>query len=766
MPPLRCAFLSLLPLLLVSCGRGGSTEASLPRLEHLRLAPVGSPDLPGITQEALTPRPEWHQRGRSINAETAPKGAGGELAFDEGAALPGGKGEDVFLEIPGPIDTRRFNRVAVRGIFEGQFELHLQLEGGPAAPFRPPALSTRNQSTPQTLVFDLGSQRGRRTPFEQMRILVRGPRRAFTLQGIDLISIPDHLTLPALDGPPAVVSIGPQARAAQGLPPSLPAECRFTVESAGEHLAFAAGIPPRLRPTGGAPEVVVELFDAGGEKLHGFQPFHLNLAGEGPQWREGDIALDPWIGRSLRAVFTYRCDAPYPGLAAVGDLRLWRRGEKAPLVLLISTDTLRADHLRTMDLGVEIDTPALDALASQGLLFTRAWSSTNVTSPSHVAMLTGIPPRDTRLVSNQDRLADEARTLGEVYHDAGWRTLFVASVRHLGPRGTDISQGFDRVFTPTAQPWRAEVAVHALESWLDDAQGLPVFAFLHLFDPHHPYEPPPAFDRRYYPADRNPFDPSGTPIPARKGSIPEAYWGKLTDVEFPKAQYRAEVSYVDATLAPLLERPRVASGLVAFTADHGEILEKRGSYFNHGELFPDTLHVPLILAGARLPESFHARRTALGARVLDVGRTLLDLSGLGGEDFPGNNLLAAVEAQAQVPLFSLSAHGLSASVEKDGWFLLFHLRDHQGTLAEPRHKGQMELFDLESDPECLHDLSQEQGERALALREELIAWLAAADPHGLSAQRTLATAEVAQLQALGYATEEAAVETNAWYEPD
>jgi len=720
---------------------------------------AGGLELPGPTRRVLEFPEEpsaWHVSGRKL-LEAPP----GELRVAGGPPAEGGKGEDVLFELPGPFQTRAFNQVAVTGVFPAVFEVLLQLDGGPK-PFRHPALTTPRQDSPQTLLFDLEALRGRQLSFERMRIMVRGPRRPFTLQGIDLIDLPGHQLLPSLADAPALVDLTQESRQAQGLPPGIEAACTFEVEHEADRLSFAAGLPPRLRPAGGSPRLEVRLEGSGGGRAEQT----LALTGDRPVWHEARIDLSGFVGQTVTARFNYRCEAAPPGIAAVGDLRVWRRGSVAPTTVLVSSDTHRADHVAAMGLGVELDTPSLDALAASGLLFERAWATTNVTSPSHVAMLTAIHPRDTRLVSNQDRLAEEAETIAEAYQAAGWRTLLVVSVRHLGPRGTNLGQGFDQVLAPTSSPWSAEVALETLERWIEEADGLPVFAFLHLFDAHHPYEPPPSHDRRYYPADRDPFDASQPAIEARRGSMPMDYWGRLRDVEFPKAQYRAEVTYLDGVLGRLFARPRVAEGLIAFTSDHGEILEKAGSYFNHGELYPDTLHVPLVLGGAALPPEFRGTRAELLVSQLDLGRTLLDLSGLGGADLPGRNLLQQVTEGSTGPLFALSAHGLSASITDGDWFLLLHLKDHQGTHAVPRKRHQVELFDLAADPDCLHDLAAEQPAQTAELREALIAWLDAASPAGLSKRRTSSAEELASLKAMGYATEEAVIEAEAWYEPE
>ena len=244
----------------------------------------------------------------------------------------------------------------------------------------------------------------------------------------------------------------------------------------------------------------------------------------------------------------------------------------------------------------------------------------------------------------------------------------------------------------------------------------------------------------------------------------------IRDLEFPRAQYRAEITYLDSQLGPLFERERIQAGLIAVTADHGEILEKAGSYFNHGELFPDTLHVPLILGGHLVPEEYRGVRVGNAVDHLNLGRTLLDLSGLGGAEFPGTNLLRDAEAessgQAALDLFAISAHGYSASIRRGRWFLLLHMHTHKGNLVVERIKHAVELFDLVSDPECLEDLAAVQVEQAEILRTALVAWLAEASSEPLSEQKQTSEAEIAQLEAMGYATEATVVGEKPWYDPD
>jgi len=755
---MRFPILSTLPVaaLLAGCGGGDGPEAPPPwRLERPRLEVEVGVDAarPTRTPVALPEDPgTWHVRGRSL-VEAPP----GELRVSAGPKVEGRGGEEVLLRGSGRFDTRAFEQVELTGTFPGAFEVLIQFDGG-GKPFRPQACRTREQDGPQRLLFDLAGLGDRVQHFQALTLLVRGPRRAFSISSIDLVRQPPQDDLPPL-GSPALVALGAESRPAQGLLPGVLARCTFQVHSADDQLSFTAAVPPRHRPSGAAPRLEVTVTAADGTREE------LTLDLREPGWHEGRVALEAFAGREVTARFHHTAEPSGAGIVALGDLRVWHPAAQAPTTLLVSSDTHRADHVAAMELGVELDTPGLDALAAQGLVFEQAWASTNNTSPSHVAIMTGVHPRDTRLVSNLDELTPQAYTLGEAFQAQGWRTLTVVSVRHLGPRGTNCAQGFDRALAPRAEPWSAEVAVEALEGWLEESAGLPTFAFLHLFDAHHPYQPPGEFDRLYYPGDRDPYDPAQPAIEARRGSMPADYWGRLRDVEFPKAQYRAEVAYLDGVLGRLLARPRVAAGLIAFTSDHGEILEKAGTYFNHGEIYPDTLHVPLLLGGAALPDEFAGRRVPGRVSQLGLARTLLDLSNLHHVEFPGRNLLLELDS-AEDPLFALSAHGFSASMTSGDWYLLLHLQDHQGALAAPRKKHQVELFDLSSDPECLRDVSTDEPERAAALRRELVAWLADTQGPSLSTQRVATEEELAQLLALGYASEAIPTEAGAWYQPD
>ncbi|MDP6520142.1 MAG: sulfatase-like hydrolase/transferase, partial [Planctomycetota bacterium] len=207
-------------------------------------------------------------------------------------------------------------------------------------------------------------------------------------------------------------------------------------------------------------------------------------------------------------------------------------------------------------------------------------------------------------------------------------------------------------------------------------------------------------------------------------------------------------------------------------SDHGESLGAHDIYWDHRELYPDTLAVPLILAGPNVPKG-QRRRAPLSQ--LDLGRTLLDLAGLGAVPFPGESLLGIPDELAlaegadpgtSVLRFALSANATSASVAVDEYFLVLHLMEHTLHADLPRlTRHRVELYNLAQDPTCASDLVLEDGERARALRRLLIKWLnSPRAANWAGAAEIMATAHLEDLAGLGYAG--GAESGTGWFDED
>jgi arylsulfatase A-like enzyme len=332
----------------------------------------------------------------------------------------------------------------------------------------------------------------------------------------------------------------------------------------------------------------------------------------------------------------------------------------------------------------------------------------------------------------------------------------------MNHRQSGLSQGFDRLWVPKGKAdVESRISIEHLDEWLEEADGLPLFVWLHVFDAHAPYQVPDELRWRYYDEDKNPYSesfalPKGVRVP----------WDTaVRDLDFVMSQYMSEVTYLDTQLEGFLSNPRFQNAVIAITGDHGESFGNHGLYFTHAGLYPETLGVPLILTWPGSPLGASVTRSV---NHLDLGRTLLDVSGLVDVEFPGENLMRWLDNAERngEARFAISSHAHSASIELDGWFLVLALRNSGKPL---RTKHQVELYRLADDPGCLVDLIDDEMERARSLRTQLLAWLAAAAEGGLSQATGLQDREeLAQLAALGYADQGVSEDTGtgAWYEED
>jgi arylsulfatase len=285
---------------------------------------------------------------------------------------------------------------------------------------------------------------------------------------------------------------------------------------------------------------------------------------------------------------------------------------RRPNVLLISIDTLRADHLSCY--GYSRNTsPFLDQLARRGTLFESVRVPLPSTDASHASLLTSLHPLHHGVLTLAVKLPEGFETLGEAFRRKDYVTLGAVSVFHLG-RPYRFDRGFDafsdtwelRPPRDTAERRDASTTNRAVLELLDGSRrekpGRPFFLFVHYFDVHGVY------------AHANPaFAPTAK---ADKAS-PEAMI----------ARYDAGVRYVDDYIRRLFEaleaRGLMKNLIVGVTADHGEQLAEHGYSWGHADFYDDTVKVPLILVGPGVPAS----RVREPISTLDIGMFLLRTAG-------------------------------------------------------------------------------------------------------------------------------------------
>jgi arylsulfatase A-like enzyme len=400
-----------------------------------------------------------------------------------------------------------------------------------------------------------------------------------------------------------------------------------------------------------------------------------------------------------------------------------RPGPPRPHNLVIVTlDTTRADHLPTYGFA-SIETPAIDRLAREGVVFEQAMSVAPLTLTAHSSLFTGLYPPHHGVRDNGDGpLAADKTTLAEVLHARGFRTgAFVGSTVLSADRG--LARGFD-VYNDGApaggkapQRRAANEVVDGALTWLESAGASPFLLWLHFYDAHAPQSLPDRFRRRY----------AGDP-------------------------YVGGIAFADSQLGRLIDALQ-AKGVLDATAvllagDHGESLGEHGESEHGIFLYEGALHVPMIL---RAP-GVAARRVAGLASLVDVMPSVLDLFGLAPTRTDGLSLLPAIRSGRDVAERSVYAESMYA--RRFGWSPLRALREGRFKLVDaPRP----ELYDLDVDPFEEHDLSATRPDLVNAMRAALPAFDATNDQQAGTPGSGPSPEVRARLAALGYTSGTAVV---------
>jgi len=576
---------------------------------------------------------------------------------------------------------------------------------------------------------------------------------------LDVLASPVGAAMPQVGVSPAVVVAGDQSRTAAGLIEGSVWRADFqTPGDSRVHLSMHW--PFAVRRGGDRPTITIRATGSVGS----LEEQTRVPAAARDRWVDLEVDLTA-LGEGSASIELEVSDGGDPGRVAgvlLGDAVITSPSASAPTVLLITSDTHRADHLGVAFTRPMVDTPALNALAERGFYFTDCQSTTNVTNPSHISVMTGIHPRDHQIVDNTTVLSSQVDTLAEAFQRAGYRTFASISTQHLGPNQSGLGQGFDRFNSTEDFKRRGEESVENVEDWIKEARGEPVFAWIHLFDAHAPYEPPGGLNSAYYAGD-DPRDPSRT---LAIGGVEVPHWvarEKITDVDYVNALYRGEIDGIDASLRGLLALPRMESAWIAFTSDHGESLGTKGVWWDHAGLYLPNLQVPMILAGPGID----ARRVELPVQQIDVGRTLLGLAEIDVE-FPGRDLIQLVEDEpGDEPRYSIAAHGLQAGISVGDWYLSLDLRSFQAAkFGEPWEKGRVQLFDRRNGVDSSEDVLNQHPKRAKAMRAALVDWLGRGTSGGLGSAVDLSAQAAANLEELGYGGYTERSESTWWSEAD
>jgi arylsulfatase A-like enzyme len=397
-----------------------------------------------------------------------------------------------------------------------------------------------------------------------------------------------------------------------------------------------------------------------------------------------------------------------------------------PLVVLLLVDTLRRDALSCY--GGERATPAMDALAAEGVRFEQAIASSGWTLPSAASLLTGVAPPVHQARGKKARLtpiSPDVPTGAERLAAAGVRTLAFTNAAFVNPL-LDLTRGFESVSHHHAynhEIRRADATLDAALAQLAEDDGRPTLCLIHLFDPHLDYDAPREFAQLYAEGLEGPrpalqWKDCSTVLPGQRESVTPEHAARV------RAAYDAEIAFVDAQIARLVaeleRRGDLARTTIIVTADHGEEFWDHGAFEHGHSLYDELVRVPLILR-TPAPET-RGQVITSQVRTLDLMPTLFELFGVPSE--PG------VEGRSLLPLLR------GADTEPRPIVLDSTLYGHDKVaLRTERHKlildrnpaaeRRLELYDWVADPREQHELSSAEPELAERLRMELEARLAA-----------------------------------------
>jgi arylsulfatase A-like enzyme len=455
-------------------------------------------------------------------------------------------------------------------------------------------------------------------------------------------------------------------------------------------------------------------------------------------------------------------------LAAAAAVVLSACGGRAPApapspeprtsVLLLTIDTLRADHLGVY--GYTRNTSKhLDALAREGTVFDYAYTYWPKTRGSFVALLTGRRDSQTGYSKTHPGLLAFNPTLAGVLQAAGYRTSAIVDNGNVA-----AAHGYAKGFDTYRETWqekelatemgRARAITEGGMRFLREApRDRPFLLWLHYVNPHAPYTPPAPYDAAYADEEARSGPPLSV-VPGFHGGIPRqwAVPGQRR-LAYYVSQYDGEIAAADEQAGQVLRALRDTGWwdrtMVVVTSDHGESLGEHGYYFDHGEdLFDPSVRIPLIVS---IPGARRAARSQVLASTLDLVPTVLDAVKVSyPPDLAGRSLLGAVKgAEAGWDrLFARNDRNLTASFD----------RSHKVVLT-PGKEGRLALYDRVADPGETRDLARARPEEARRQRRELDLFLERAEREwgrtqtllgGVPSPAAMTPEACASLRALGY----------------
>lgn len=405
-----------------------------------------------------------------------------------------------------------------------------------------------------------------------------------------------------------------------------------------------------------------------------------------------------------------------------GEQGVARGKSSQPDIFLVTIDTLRADHVHCYGYD-RVQTPALDGLAKDGVRFTQAFTPSPITNTSHTTILTGLLPSAHGVTDFGIPLATNHPTWAELlkkkgYHTAAFIGAVILDSKTLAPgldRGFDFYDNFPQHSASQSHWGRVErrgmdVVQHA-QTWLTAHPAGPHFVWVHLYDPHDPYEPPPPYSQTY------------------KDHL-----------------YDGEIAYADSALGKFIAYLKAhnwyANSLIVVVGDHGEGLGEHNEETHGIFLYDSTLHVPLIVKMPQQPATDKVVESQV--RTTDILPTVIELVGAQPpERLDGETLMPylAGKTAADRPAFGETDYPL-----RFGWAPLRSVREEGFKFIEaPRP----ELYNLQADSGEMKNLYEPWNPNVQKLRA-MLADLKSKMPAASPSAASVGQGTLDELRALGY----------------
>ncbi|MGK7294984.1 MAG: sulfatase [Candidatus Wenzhouxiangella sp. M2_3B_020] len=409
-------------------------------------------------------------------------------------------------------------------------------------------------------------------------------------------------------------------------------------------------------------------------------------------------------------------------------------GRDRPNVIVVSIDTLRADRVAGYGYP-EMLTPNVERLVRGGVVFEHAIAPTGTTWPSHASMLTGLYPRYHGVRSNTHKLEIGMKSIAELLRSGGYETGSFVSFK-----GMHFLCGLDRGFDAASDRDRREPGEGAIRdgrettdlalSWLDSAAGeAPMFLWLHLFEPHGPYDLT-EYSRRWM------AETGYDGILAENGATMDLLLKHTKEIiereedrEALNKLYDGEVMLADRYFGEILARlealGELENSVVVFTSDHGQGLGEQGRMGHGPVLWEEVLQVPLVVRDFRAPAT--ARTVAETVGLVDIAPTVAELA----LDVPlpgsqGRSLVPALNGEAMDPVDYLAEVALQPEDQVGDWYDPDALAVYSQGLKFVFRKDTRRVFEIGDEPVVARPLQQPDsvsamGEFARSVAEEFLA---------------------------------------------